>query len=86
MPDEGPTVWEDAVLGLIEYPSEKLEDLVLVRSDGRPTYNFVSPLEDMLDGITHVIRARTTSRTRRSSCRSSASSAPTSRSTRTCRC
>ena len=58
MPDEGLTVWEDAVLGLIEYPSEKLEDLVLVRSDGRPTYNFVSPLEDMLDGITHVIRGQ----------------------------
>jgi glutamyl-tRNA synthetase len=58
MPDEGLTVWEDAVLGRIEYPSEKLEDLVLVRSDGRPTYNFVSPLEDMLDGITHVIRGQ----------------------------
>src|SRR5919199_1249076 len=38
--------------------TEKLEDLVLVRSDGRPTYNFVSPLEDMLDGITHVIRGQ----------------------------
>jgi glutamyl-tRNA synthetase len=58
MPDEGSTAWEDAVLGRIEYPSEKLEDLVLVRSDGRPTYNFVSPLEDALDGITHVIRAQ----------------------------
>ena len=58
MPDEGITAWEDVVLGRIEYPSEKLEDLVLVRSDGRPTYNFVSPLEDMLDGITHVIRGQ----------------------------
>jgi glutamyl-tRNA synthetase len=58
MPDEGVTAWEDAVLGTIEYPNEKLEDLVLVRSDGRPTYNFVSPLEDMLDGITHVIRGQ----------------------------
>ena len=58
MPDEGVTSWEDAVLGLIEYPSEQLEDLVLVRSDGRPTYNFVSPLEDALDGITHVIRGQ----------------------------
>ena len=29
---------------------------MLVRSDGRPTYNFASPLEDWLDGITHVIR------------------------------
>jgi glutamyl-tRNA synthetase len=46
------------VLGRIEYPNEKLEDVVLVRSDGRPTYNFVSPLEDVLDGITHVIRGQ----------------------------
>jgi glutamyl-tRNA synthetase len=58
MPDDGMTVWEDVVLGRIEYPNEKLEDLVLVRSDGRPTYNFVSPLEDVLDGITHVIRGQ----------------------------
>src|SRR3989440_7868321 len=58
MPDEGVTEWEDRVLGRIEYPNEMLEDLVLVRSDGRPTYNFVSPLEDMLDGITHVIRGQ----------------------------
>jgi glutamyl-tRNA synthetase len=58
MPDEGTTAWDDLVLGRIEYPNEKLEDVVIVRSDGRPTYNFVSPLEDMLDGITHVIRAQ----------------------------
>jgi glutamyl-tRNA synthetase len=58
MPDEGTTSWDDIVLGRVEYPSEKLEDVVLVRSDGRPTYNFVSPLEDALDGITHVIRGQ----------------------------
>jgi glutamyl-tRNA synthetase len=58
MPDEGTTAWEDVVLGRIEYPNEQLEDLVLVRSDGRPTYNFVSPLEDALDGITDVIRGQ----------------------------
>jgi glutamyl-tRNA synthetase len=56
MPDEGSTGWDDAVKGRIEFPNEKLEDLVLVRSDGRPTYNFASPLEDWLDDITHVIR------------------------------
>ena len=56
MPDEGTTGWHDAVKGWIEFPNEKLEDVVLVRSDGRPTYNFASPLEDWLDGITHVIR------------------------------
>ena len=58
MPDEGATAWDDLILGRIEYPNEKLEDVVLVRSDGRPTYNFVSPLEDMLDGITDVIRGQ----------------------------
>jgi glutamyl-tRNA synthetase len=58
MPDEGVTAWNDLILGPIEYPNEKLEDVVVVRSDGRPTYNFVSPLEDMLDGITHVIRGQ----------------------------
>ena len=42
--------------GRIEFPNEKLEDVVLVRSDGRPTYNFASPVEDWLDAITHVIR------------------------------
>ena len=56
MPDEGTTGWDDAVKGRIDFPSEQLEDLVLVRSDGRPTYNFASPVEDWLDGITHVIR------------------------------
>ncbi len=56
MPDEGVTSWDDAIKGRIEFRSAELEDLVLVRSDGRPTYNFASPLEDWLDGITHVIR------------------------------
>jgi len=56
MPDEGVTAWEDLIRGRIEYPNEKLEDLVLVRADGRPTYNFASPVEDWLDGITHVLR------------------------------
>jgi glutamyl-tRNA synthetase len=57
MPDEGVTAWEDGVRGRIEFPNEQLEDVVLVRGDGRPTYNFASPLEDLWDGITHVIRA-----------------------------
>jgi glutamyl-tRNA synthetase len=56
MPDEGVTAWDDLIRGRIEYPNDKLEDLVLVRADGRPTYNFASPIEDWLDGITHVLR------------------------------
>ncbi len=56
MPDEGTTAWDDLIRGRIEYPNEKVEDLVILRADGRPTYNFASPVEDWLDGITHVIR------------------------------
>ncbi len=56
MPEEGVTAWDDVVKGRIEFPNVELEDLVLVRSDGRPTYNFASPMEDVWDGITHVIR------------------------------
>jgi len=56
-PKEGTVSWNDAVRGEIEFRNELLPDLVIVRSDGRPTYNFVSPVDDMLDGITHVIRA-----------------------------
>jgi glutamyl-tRNA synthetase len=56
MPNEGTTGWDDAVKGRIEFPNEQLEDVVLVRSDGRPTYNFASPVEDWLDSISHVIR------------------------------
>lgn len=56
MPDEGRTGWEDVVRGHVEFPNEKLEDVVLLRSDGRPTYNFASPVDDMDDTITHVVR------------------------------
>ena len=56
MPNEGLTAWDDVVRGHVEVQNETIEDLVLVRSDGRPTYNFASPMEDVWDGITHVIR------------------------------
>jgi len=55
-PAEGTVSWVDAVRGPIEFKNELLNDLVLVRSDGRPTYNFISPVDDITDGITHVIR------------------------------
>ena len=58
MPDEGVTAYDDLVLGRVETPNEVLDYLVLVRADGRPTYNFASPVEDWLDEITHVIRGR----------------------------
>ena len=56
MPGDGVTAWDDLIRGRIEYPNDKLDDLVAVRADGRPTYNFASPIEDWLDGITHVLR------------------------------
>jgi glutamyl-tRNA synthetase len=56
MPDEGATEWDDAIKGRISYPNEKLEDLVLLRSDGRPTYNLAAALDDADSAITHVIR------------------------------
>jgi glutamyl-tRNA synthetase len=56
MPDEGVTAWEDAIKGRIEYPNAKLENLVLLRSDGRPTYNLAAALDDADSGITHVVR------------------------------
>ena len=58
MPDEGVVGWDDAVRGRIEFANENLADPVILRSDGRPTYNFANPVEDMLDGITHVIRGQ----------------------------
>jgi glutamyl-tRNA synthetase len=56
MPDEGTTAWDDLIRGRIEWENERLDDLVVVRGDGRPTYNFASPVEDWLDGVTHVLR------------------------------
>jgi glutamyl-tRNA synthetase len=56
MPDGGTTAYDDVVLGRVEVPSETIEDVVILRSDGRPTYNFASPVEDWVDEITHVIR------------------------------
>ena len=56
MPDDGVIGWDDAVKGRIEFPAEELEDMVILRGDGRPVYNFASPVDDWVDGISHVIR------------------------------
>ncbi len=56
MPSEGVVGWDDAIKGRIEFPASELEDMVILRSDGRPVYNFASPVDDWVDGITHVIR------------------------------
>ena len=56
MPKDGAIGWDDAIKGRIEFPAAELEDMVILRSDGRPVYNFASPVDDWVDGITHVIR------------------------------
>jgi glutamyl-tRNA synthetase len=58
MPDEGTTAWDDVIRGRVEVPNETIEDVVILRADGRPTYNFANPVDDMLDEITHVIRGQ----------------------------
>jgi len=55
-PKDGTVSWNDAVRGHVEFRNDLLSDLVIVRSDGRPTYNFISPVDDIMDEITHVIR------------------------------
>ena len=55
-PQEGAVGWSDLVKGPIEFPNAELDDLVLLRADGVPTYNFGVVVDDLDMGITHVIR------------------------------
>lgn len=56
MPTEGTTTFHDDIYGDITVPNEELEDLILIKSDGYPTYNFANVVDDHLMGITHVVR------------------------------
>jgi glutamyl-tRNA synthetase len=56
VPNEGETVIEDLVRGRVAFPNKDLEDLVLLRSDGSPTYNLAVAVDDHDMGITHIIR------------------------------
>jgi len=56
MPDAGQTIINDLIKGPVSYPNEQLDDLIIMRSDGTPTYNFVVVVDDVEMGITHVIR------------------------------
>ncbi len=56
MPTEGTTTFHDEIYGNITVNNEELEDLVLIKSDGYPTYNFANVVDDHLMGITHVVR------------------------------
>ncbi|WP_372827814.1 glutamate--tRNA ligase [Polaromonas sp.] len=55
-PQGGAVVWDDKVKGRIEISNDELDDLVIARPDGTPTYNFCVVVDDMDMGITHVIR------------------------------
>jgi glutamyl-tRNA synthetase len=55
-PQDGTVGWNDLVKGPIEFPNAELDDLVLLRADGIPTYNFGVVVDDLDMAITHVIR------------------------------
>ncbi len=55
-PQGGSVVWDDKVKGHIEISNDELDDLVIARPDGTPTYNFCVVVDDIDMGITHVIR------------------------------
>ncbi len=55
-PDEGSVVWDDAVKGTVAIANAELDDLVIARADGTPTYNFCVVVDDLDMRITHVIR------------------------------
>ncbi|RTL54211.1 MAG: glutamate--tRNA ligase [Rhodocyclaceae bacterium] len=55
-PTDGAVAWDDAVKGRIEFANSELDDLIIARPDGTPTYNFCVVVDDWDMGITHVIR------------------------------
>lgn len=55
-PTEGETSFDDVIYGKITAPNEELDDMVLIKSDGYPTYNFANVVDDHLMKITHVVR------------------------------
>jgi glutamyl-tRNA synthetase len=55
-PTDGVVAWEDAVKGRIEFANAELDDLIIARSDGTPTYNFCVVVDDWDMRITHVLR------------------------------
>ena len=56
MPTEGKTAFKDAVYGEISVDNSELDDQILIKSDGFPTYNFANVVDDHLMNITHVVR------------------------------
>ena len=55
-PLKGSVSWKDLVKGEITISNEELDDLILIRANGLPTYNFASVVDDLDMDITHIIR------------------------------
>lgn len=55
-PTEGTTTFSDEIYGDITVDNSELDDMILIKSDGYPTYNFANVVDDHLMGITHVVR------------------------------
>lgn len=55
-PTEGETSYHDEVFGDMTFPNDVLDDMILIKQDGMPTYNFANVIDDHLMGITHVMR------------------------------
>ncbi|MDE7332716.1 MAG: glutamate--tRNA ligase [Lachnospiraceae bacterium] len=55
-PREGTTTFHDEIYGDITVDNSELDDMILIKSDGYPTYNFANVVDDHLMGITHVVR------------------------------
>lgn len=55
-PTDGTTTFDDVIYGKISVDNSELEDMILIKSDGYPTYNFANVVDDHLMGITHVVR------------------------------
>ena len=56
MPTEGTTTFVDEIYGEITVENKELDDIILIKSDGYPTYNFANVIDDHLQKITHVVR------------------------------
>ena len=56
VPLSGTASFDDALFGRVEVPCDTLDDNVLIKADGLPTYNFANVVDDHLMGITHVMR------------------------------
>jgi glutamyl-tRNA synthetase len=56
MPQEGATIVDDLIKGSVTFENEQLDDLIIARSDGTPTYNLTVVVDDVDMGITHIIR------------------------------